>query len=409
MPLTNQEIKNANPQSEDIWLPDEKGLRLLIKPNDSRYWRLKYRFHGKQKTLAIGVYPDISLKMARQERDSARCQISKGIDPSEVKKEQKRLSIMDDSNTFSVLAKEWWNHQKGTWKPKHAERVWSRLKNNSFKILDEKPFAKITPPDILKVTKKMELRDSLDIAGRVLQDIRRVFNYAVKMGKLTINPASELTGVIKARKPQHQPSMDNSELGLFLCELTQYHKRGRVLTQLALGLLVRTFVRPGELRGANWDEFDFKNSVWRIPGKRMKMGVEHLVPLSKQVLGLLIKLQEITGPVGFLFPSERNCNDPMSDNTMRRAMHRLGYDGQTDGKSKATPHGFRANASSILNEQSFNPDAIERQLSHMERNGVRAAYTHHARYLVARTEMMQWWSDYLDEKQGEVLGLKAVA
>jgi hypothetical protein len=245
MALTNLQIQRSAPQLKDIWLTDEKGLRLLIKSNGSRYWRMKYRFANKQKTLAIGVYPDITLKMARQERDNARIQISQGIDPNQVRKQQKRLSVMDDENTFSVLAKEWWNHEKGGWKEKHAERVWNRLKNNSFKIMDEKPFSQITPPDILKVTKKIEERDSLDIAGRVLQDIRRVFNYGVKMGRLVFNPAAELTGVIKVRKQQHQASMNNDELGLFLCELSEYNKRGRLLTQLALQMLLLTFVRPG--------------------------------------------------------------------------------------------------------------------------------------------------------------------
>jgi integrase len=397
MALTDLHIKRAAPQLKDIWLTDEKGLRLLIKPNGSRYWRLRYRFAGKQKTLALGIYPDISLKQARLDRDAARQLLSKNIDPSEVKKEKKLQNSLHDLNLFSVLAKEWWENQKGTWTPDHANRVWIRLRDNSFDLLDKKPIGQIVPKDVIAVTKKIEKRDALDVARRVLQDVRRVFRYGVQIGRLKINPAIELQDVIKTRKTQHRPSMQNQELGSFLVELARYNEKGRDLTRLATQMLVYTFVRSGELRGARWSEFDFANQLWRVPETRMKMRTEHLVPLSKQVLSILLQVQRITGEYELVFPSERNRNEPMSDNTMRRAIHRLGYDGNTAGKSKAVPHGFRANASSILNEKGFNPDAIERQLSHVERNGVRAAYLHHARFMDERQDMMQWWADYLDD------------
>jgi len=397
MSLTAQQLKNMEPQSKSTWLSDTKGLRLLVKPNGAMYWRMKYRFDGKQKTLALGVYPEVSLKDARMARDKARVKLSEGIDPMAERNEAKTQQSFDEGHRFSVLALEWWEHQKGTWTKDHANRVWVRLRDNSFKDLDTVPIKKIQPRDILAVIQKIEERNALDVASRVLGDIRRVFRYAVQMGKIQFNPAIDLTGVLKPRKRQHRASLPVEELGQFMRDLKTYEQRGRLLTKLALHLLILTFVRPGELRAARWPEFDREKALWRIPAKRMKMKTEHLVPLSNQALALLAEIEPITGEYDFVFPSERDRNKPISDNTMRLAMFRMGYDGKTEGKSRATPHEFRANASSILNEQGFNPDAIERQLSHMERNGVRAAYTHHARYLEERTKMMQWWGDYLDK------------
>ncbi len=396
MPLTDLQIRRLKPTEKDQWFTDEKGLRLLIKANGRCYWRLKYRFVGKQKTLALGVYPEVSLKQARILRDEARLTLSKNIDPGEQRKHQKRQGSMNEGNSFSVLAREWWELKTGMWSTRHANRLWSRLKTNTFAVLDRKPLGQIEPSDILEVVKIMEARDALDLGRRVLQDIKRIFSYGVQIGRLKYNPAGELKGVIKTWKKQHLPSMKNSELGRFLNELDQYDERGRKLTQYALKLLVYTFARSGEIFGARWEEIDVGKALWKIPAERMKMGTDHLIPLSRQVLSLLHQIHPLTGRYELLFPSERDWRRSMSNNTMRRAMHRLGYDGKTEGKSKATPHGFRANASSILNEQGFNPDAIERQLSHQERNGVRAAYMHHAQYLDERVKMMQWWADFLD-------------
>jgi len=399
MALTDLYIKRLKARPKDYWISDEKGLRLLVKRNGSRYWRMNYRFLGKQKTLAIGVYPDVTLKMARDERDKARMLIRDGIDPSEVKKEKKFGMMLNETNTFSILAKQWWEHEKGMWTKEHGQRLWRRLEMNSFKILDRKPIDQILTRDILIVIKGIEDRGALDVASRVLQDIRRVFSYAIRRDLLKHNPATDLTGVVKTYKKKHLPSMKNHELGGFMNDLEEYGKRGFYITQYALQLLVYTFTRSGEIRNARWEEFDFKNSLWKIPPERMKMGTEHIVPLSTQALNVLVKIQEITGQFDLLFPLRNNRNKGMSDNTMRCAMRRLGYDGNHPTKSKATPHGFRANASSILNENDFNPDAIERQLSHMERNSVRAAYIHHARFMDERVKMMQWWADYLDEEK----------
>ncbi len=399
MKLSALEIKRLSAQDKDYWISDEKGLRLLVKRNGAKYWRLKYRYQGKQKTLALGVYPDVSLADARSARDKAGVALSEGVDPSQEKKlnVNPALKPLEDSERFSVLALAWWKHQRGTWTEDHAQRVWVRLRDNSFDLMDRKSMKQIDPQDILAVVRGIESRNALDVASRVLQDIRRVFRYGVQMGILATNPAFELSGIVRTRKTQHRASLAVDELGGFLCDLQHYHQQGRLLTRLALQLLIYTFVRPGELRGARWSEFDCKARLWRIPAGRMKMRAEHLVPLSTQAIAVLEEIKPITEQYDLVFPSERNRDECISDNTMRRAMMRMGYDGKILGKSKATPHGFRANAASILNEQGFNPDAVERQLSHMERNGVRAAYTHHARYLEERETMMQWWADYLDE------------
>ncbi|WP_460236816.1 tyrosine-type recombinase/integrase [Aurantivibrio plasticivorans] len=396
MSLTDIQIRQAKPGDKDIWLSDSKGLRLLLKTNGARYWRLKYRFAGKQKTLALGVYPETSLKDARDQVDQIRRLLREGKDPALEKKNKKRQTLLDSANTFEVIATEWWDQQKEAWTANHAQRVWKRLKDNSFSQLGHLVITDIQPQDVIAVVRAIEKRGAIDVSQRVLQAIRSVCRYAIQTGRLTHNPAAELQGILKGKKTLHRASLPRSELPDFLRALDSYQERGRLLTQLAIKLLLLTFVRPGELRAAKWDEFDLEAGVWRIPGIRMKMGTDHIVPLSSQSLAVLSELHAITGKYELVFPSERNRRECMSDNTMRRAIFKLGYDGNTEGKSKAVPHGFRATASSILNETGFNPDAIERQLSHIERNGVRAAYTHHARYLDERTKMMQWWANYLD-------------
>ncbi len=397
VPLNDRQIKNLKPQSKDYWVVDEKCLRLLVKVNGSKYWRMSYRFGGKQKSLALGVYPDVSLKDARLKRDRARLQVADGIDPGIEKKALRKGVPFEDSDKFSTLALEWWNVQKNNWTEKYADRLLHRMQVNSFPLLDSKSIANIEPPDVLQVVRQIEARGSLDVAKRVLQCITAVFRYGVQTGRLKYNPAFDMAGVIKSHKPKHRDSLPNKQLGSFLAELDDYHKQGRLLTQLGLQLLILTFVRSGELRSAEWSDFEIENAQWRIPPKKMKMETEHLLPLSRQSLKILEQLRPITGHQKLLFPCETNPQKLMSDNTMRRAMFRLGYDGNTEGKAKATPHGFRANASSILNEQGFNPDAIERQLSHLERNKVRGAYSHHAHYMDDRGVMMQWWADHLDK------------
>jgi integrase len=394
--LTNTAVQQAQSRDKDYKLSDGGGLYLLVKTSGTKCWRYDYRYGGKRKTLAVGTYSVITLKAARQALAEAKTQLASNIDPAQEKQRQRRDAVIERGSLFSALAEEWWEHQKGTWKDDHARRVWARLRDDALPALGNRLVAEIQPQDIIVVIRKIESRDALDVASRVLQDIRRICRYAVQTGRLSNNPAIDLSGVLKGRKLKHHDSLPREELPGFLKTLESYHERGRLLTKLAVKLLVLTFVRSGELRGAKWDEFDLEEKVWRIPADRMKMKTDHLVPLSSQAIAVINQIRPITGQYDLVFPSERNRHSPMSDNTMRKAVFNMGYDGKTSGKSKAVPHGFRATAASILNEEGFNPDAIERQLSHMERNGVRAAYTHHARYMDDRHKMMQWWGDYLD-------------
>ncbi len=404
MPLTNTRLKAAKPRASDYRIADGVGMYLLVKTNGSKYWRLDYRFCGKRNTLALGVYPTVSLKEARERRRKARTQLENGQDPSEVRKEAKQVQQADE---FEAVARQWWEHCRGTWSPSHAARVLKRLEDNTFRDLGRLPIDEITPQRIIATIRKIEARGALDVASRVNQAIRAICRFAIQRGIATSNPASDLDGIVKQRKVQHRASLPREELPQFLKELENYSDRGRKLTQRAIKLLLLTFVRSGELRKARWEEFDLEDKVWRISADRMKMSNEHLVPLSRQALELIELLHGMTGKYDLVFPSERNRSREMSDNTMRQAIFKLGYDGTVEGKSKAVPHGFRATASSILNESGFNPDAIERQLAHMERNSVRAAYTYHARYLNERRTMMQWWADYLDEMRvsGKVIPL----
>jgi len=394
--LSDIQVRQSKPREKDYKLTDGGGLYLLVKRNGSKCWRYDYRFAGKRKTLACGTYPVVSLKAARDAVVEAKNKLGSNIDPSQEKQRKRREEILEETSLFSVVAKEWWDHQRGTWTKHHADRVWGRIKDDVIPYLGHLSISEIQPPDILSVIRKIENRDALDVASRVLQDIRRICRYAVQTGRILHNPAIDLTGILKARKSKHRDSLPREELPAFLEALEGYDGRGRLITKYAIQLLILTFVRSGELRGANWEEFDLENKLWRIPASRMKMKTEHIVPLSDQAVNLIRKIKPISGGYELVFPSERKRSEPMSDNTMRRAIFKLGYDGNTPGKSKAVPHGFRATASSILNEQGFNPDAIERQLAHMERNGVRAAYTHHARYLDDRAKMMQWWANYLE-------------
>ena len=395
--LTDIVIKTSKPSEKDYKLSDGGGLHLLIKKNGTKCWRYSYRYARKQKTLALGVYPDVSLKSARIAHAQAKAQLANGSDPSLEKKQKRQQVMVDQASLFSTLAREWWDNQRGTWTDDHAERVWSRLDADVLTYLGARPITDIRPPDVIEVIRRIENRGALDVAQRVLQDIGRIGRYAVQIGHATVNPASDLSGIVKSRKTSHRASLPQNELPEFLRLLEAYDSKGRLLTKLAIKLLVLTFVRSGELRGAEWSEFDLEGKTWRIPATRMKMKTEPLVPLSLQAIDVIEQIRPITSQYSLVFPSERHRNESMSDNTMRKAIFMMGYDGNTSGKSKAVPHGFRATASSILNEQGFNPDAIERQLAHMERNSVRAAYTHHARYLEERAEMMQWWADHLDK------------
>ena len=399
MSLNAKSVEAAKPKPrsnpKDYKIYDEKGLYLLVKANGSKYWRLRYRFDGKEKLLAIGVYPKVSLSKARILQDDAIELLDDGIDPSRDKKQRKDAEKLEKANTFEAVARDWYEEEKKGWSPEHAMRVLHSMKKEIFPHIGSMPITQIKTPDIKRAINLIQKRGANDIAKRSLQRISSVFSFAIQSGIAETNSARDLIGSIKAPKVKHQPSLKREELPEFLKRIDAY--AGMLQTKSALRLLIHTFVRPGELRGARWKEFDLDGKEWRIPQERMKIkeGGDHIVPLTKQSIKLINELEPITGRYELLFPGERKATQPMSENTLLFALYRMGY------KGKATPHGFRATASSILNEQNFNSDAIERQLSHIERNKVKGAYNYNAEFMRERKKIMKWWSDYLDDMEHE--------
>lgn len=388
MPLTDTACKNAKPEAKPRKLADGGGLYLEVAPSGSKYWRMKYRFAGKEKRLAFGVYPEVSLAKAREKREAARKILADGNDPGEVKKEAKRQIAVKAENNMEVIAREWYEHHLHEWKPHYARDVINRLETHIFPKLGSRPIADISSTELLSCLKVIEKSGALDMAQRMMQTCGQVYRYAIITGRTRYNPVNDLRGALKTPVRNHHAHLKADELPEFLQKLEAYD--GEPQTKLALKLLILTFVRTTELRGAKWDEISFDKAEWRIPAERMKMKDPHIVPLSTQAITVLRELQKHSGNREFVFPNQQNPSKCMSENTMLYAIYRLGYHSRTTG------HGFRATASTIMNEHGFTPDWIERQLAHCERNKVRAAYNH-AQYLPERRKMMQWWGDYLDD------------
>lgn len=388
MPLTDIVCKSSKPSEKARKISDEKGLYLEITPNGSKYWRLKYRFAGKEKRLAFGVYPEVSLAEARERRDEARKLLRNGVDPSQLKKEIKQQNKVKSENSFYQIATEWHETKKSGWTPRHASYVIRRLQADVFPTLGDRAINEIKAPELLSVIRSIENRGALDIAHRALQTCGQIFRYAIATGRAEYNPSSDLRGALKTPTKTNYSHLKESELPEFFSKLEDYD--GHEQTKLAMKLLLLTFVRTGELRGAMWEEINFDAQEWRIPAERMKMREQHIVPLSKQAIEVLKKIKEFSGQYAYIFPNHINPTKCISENTLLYALYRMGY------HSRTTIHGFRATASTILNEKGFHADVIERQLAHSERNRVRAAYNH-AQHLPERKKMMQWWADYLDE------------
>lgn len=381
--LSAVHVKGAKPKDKTYKLSDGKGLNLEVRPNGSKYWRLSYRYQQKQKTLALGVYPVVSLSKARELSLEAKQLLQQNIDPAV---DKRRKKIASGEQVFELIAKKWFDKEAGRWSKDHATKTWKSLEVDVFPFMGNTPVKDIETKDVLLVIKKIENRDALDVASRVKQRIRAVLRFAVHSGIIKYNVADGLDGVIKTRRVQHRQSIKLDQLPAFLNALDTYS--GYVLTKCALEFIVHTFVRPGELRSAEWKDIDLDKAIWRIPAEKMKMKEEHIVPLSKQMLSLLESIKKITGGYNFVFPGSHNSKKPMSENTLTYAIRkRLRFD--------ATAHGFRTTASTTLNEAGFRVDVIERQLAHGDRNKIRAAYNR-SQYLAERTEMMQWYSDYLD-------------
>jgi len=393
MALTDKAVKAFKPETKEYKKFDGKGLYILVHPNGSKYWRFKYRFNNKDKApISLGVFPEVSLAAAREKTLELRKTLSTGLDPAQEKKLNKIKSQLSSVNTFEAVAKEWHENQKAAWIERHAEYVMRRLKADTFPKIGTRPINKIIAPELLLVLRAIENRGALDIAGRIKQTCGQIFRYAVATGRADRDISADLKGALKVRKKTHYNSLPEAELPEFLKKLESYD--GDIQTKLGLKLLLLMFVRTIELRGAKWAEIDFKESLWKIPAERMKMRQPHIVPLSKQVVKLFEELKKISCESEYCFPNRNSRKTFISENTLLYAIYRMGY------HSRTTAHGFRSTASTILNENNFRPDVIERQLAHGERNKVRASYNH-AQYLPERKQMMQWWADYIDKFQHE--------
>ena len=387
MSLTEAKIKAASlPKGKkQDKLSDGKGLFLLLHTNGSKYWRMNYRFHGKQKTLALGVYPDVSLKKARAECERKRQQIREGIDPAALKKAEKQAV----GHTFEAIALEWFERNRSTWAASHAATVLARLESYVFPVLGSTPINVITSPSLLAMLRKIEAKGIIETAHRVRSICSQVFRYAVATGKAESDPTTSLKGALTpVAKKNFSTITEPAKVGELLRAIDGYE--GTFTTLCALRIAPYIFVRPGELRKAEWREFDLEERQWHIPAEKMKMKRPHIVPLSNQVMAILNEVQSVTGEGLYVFPAVRTNSRPMSENTLNAALRRLGFE-----KSEICSHGFRGMASTILHEQGWLSDVVEMQLAHTPHNTVKAAYNR-AQHLSERIKMMQAWADYLE-------------
>jgi len=390
--LNTTKLNSLKPKAKPYKVGDSNGLYIYVRPSGTKSWRQKYRYNGKEKLLSHGKYPTLSLAEARELRDKAIKSLSDGIDPAKTKRRQKS----EAKNTFEAIAKEWHEKQAINWKPIHATKVWRQLEADVLPYLKDEPIDKITPTDLLEVLQRIQDRGALDIASRQRQRCDAIFKHAILTERATHNPATQLVGVLKTKKVTHRKALDRKELPEFFSRLeaAETHE----VVRLATKILIHTFVRTGELRGAKWQEFDFEARLWTIPAERMKMDNEHLVPLTDQVIEFLSQLKDINGHREYVFASPSRPRQPLSENAILSLLYRMGY------KGRATGHGFRATASTTLNEMGYNSEAIERQLAHTEQNKIKAAYNR-SEYIEQRIELMSKWSDYLASISNKIIPL----
>jgi integrase len=389
MPLTRTQIENAKPKSKPVKLFDGRGLYLEVAPNGGRWWRFKYRFANKEKRLSLGVYPDVGLLAARERLEQVRKQVAASIDPGAQRKAAKAAFIANSEITFEAVAREWFKLNESNWVPNHSSKIIGRLENDVFPWIGARPVGDIKAAELLSVVRRVESRGAIESAHRVLGNCGQVLRYAVITSRVDSDISVNLRGALAPKVEKHFASLKVPEdVGGLMRAITGYG--GSFVTKCALQLAPLVFVRPGELRQAEWAEINFETAEWRIPGARMKVKQLHIVPLATQAIEVLRELQPLTGNGRYLFPSERTRARPMSNNTVNAGLRRLGYTG-----GEMTGHGFRSMASTLLNEQGWNADAIERQLAHTETNETRAAYNY-AKHLPERRRMMQAWADYLD-------------
>lgn len=404
MPLTDTAIRTAKPTDKPYKLSDEKGLFLLIQPNGAKYWRLKYRYGGKEKMLSFGVYPDIGLKDARTKRDEARNLLTKDVDPGEHKKATKAAKVERSANSFEVICREWLEARKQTVEASQHAKTLARMENDVFPWLGSKAISEITAPDVLKVLRRIDERGARYSAHRVRSEISRAFRYAIATGRAERDPCPDLKGAIQPAKETHFAAItEPPAVGELLRAIDGF--KGTFVVKCALLLSPMLFTRPGELRKAEWASFDLDKSEWRYFINKTK--TEHLVALSVQAVVILRELHALTGDGRFVFPSARGNDRPMSDAAVNAALRRMGY----DTKTEITGHGFRAMARTILHEELHQkPEVIEHQLAHSVPDALGTAYNR-TKFLKERKAMMQLWADYLDKlKAGaEVLPLEKSA
>ncbi|MFB5938983.1 tyrosine-type recombinase/integrase [Citrobacter freundii] len=401
MALTDTKVRSAKPEAKEYSLVDGDGMFLLIHPNGSKYWRFRFRFGGKQHLMAFGVYPETSLADARQKREEARRLVAAGVDPREhkraVKEEQAKEVI-----TFESVARDWHaSNQK--WSESHSARVLKSLEDNLFDAIGKRNIAELKTRDLLIPIKAVEMSGRLEVAARLQQRTTAIMRFAVQSGLIDYNPAQEIAGAVATAKRQHRAALELNRIPELLHRIDTY--TGRPLTRLAVELTLLVFIRSSELRFARWSEVDFETAMWTIPGERellegvkhsqrgSKMKTPHLVPLSRQALAILEKIKSMSGNRELIFVGDHDPRKPMSENTVNKSLRVMGY----DTKVEVCGHGFRTMAcSSLIESGLWSKDAVERQMSHQERNSVRAAYIHKAEHLGERRLMVQWWADYLD-------------
>jgi integrase len=390
MGLNDMRIRNAKSIGKNTKLNDGDGLYLLVHANGSKYWQFRYKFAEKAKVLSIGKYPEVSLSEARERKSDAQRLLRDFIDPSAHKQQQKIILAYQHRNTFMAVAQEWHERNKGVCVPRHATQTWRRLENHILPELGRRPVSEIKPLEVLAVVQKVEAKGMTDLCVRVLWICSSVFRYAVITGRAEHNPALNLKGALKPYRENHLPSLRARDIPEFLDALDSLNTS--IQDHIAFKLLLLTALRTGELRRGRWEDIDFQAGEWRVPAEMMKMRDEHIVPLSSQAIEVLRKLHSITGHQRWLFPSRYGRVNPvMHENRINDMIESMGFKGRVVG------HGFRSMFSTILNEYGFNRDAIERQLAHVERNGVRAAYNR-AEYLPERRFMMQWWADFIESR-----------
>jgi len=392
--LTVAKVKALKPKAKIYRVTDGGGLYLEVHPNGSKYWRQKYRYAGKEKRLAHGVYGSgggqISLAEARTKASDAKQLLADDRDPGEVKKLTKLIQQDISENGFEAVALEWFEKYCASWADSHGKRVLAGLENNIFPWLGNRPCNEINPPELLAVLRRIEARGALETAHRIKQICGQVFRYAIATGRAERDPSQDLKGALPPYQKKHFPTIiEPKKIGELMRAIHGYD--GHFVTISALRLAPLVFVRPGELRHAEWSEINFDEAEWRIPAHKMKKKRIHIVPLSRQAILTLENIRPLTGSGKYVFPSVRSNQRPMSDNTLTAALRRMGYP-----KEEFVPHSFRSMASTILNEHGWNSDYIEKQLAHVESNKIRGAYNH-AEYLPERREMMQEWADYLDK------------